>query len=267
MKHKRLITIFVITIFALISIFTIFSVYTIDFVNVKFNVSDNGKNSADVIEDKLSKWEGKNLLFVDEDEIVEELKSYTYFEVIAVKKDYPNVLNVVINERKARYIVEFEGEEYVLSSDGFVLEKAPNENSSLIKLNVDDVKVGNRFSFDDVRVGNYISSTDDNSIKALFDIMNVEGFSDFVTEVDIYWTADDDLSTPNKNEANQTLSIKTSTEVSVSIDKFKEFSVEKANALVKSYENIDDYLKANSYLEVIRSEVSGEIEVAWTQKN
>ena len=137
----------------------------------------------------------------------------------------------------------------------------------MIELNVDSVKIGNKFNFNNVTVGKYISSTDDNSIKALFDIMNVEGISDFVTKIDIYWTADDDPSTTDKNEANQALSIKTSTEVSVLIDKFKEFSIEKANALVKSYENIDDYLKANSFLEVIRSDESGKIEVAWTQKN
>ena len=267
MKHKRLITIFVIVIFALISLFTVFSVYTIDFVNVKFNISDGCKNTADIIDDVLLKWKGKNLLFVDKEDIVDELKDYTYFEVVSVKKDYPNVLNVEISERKERYIIKYDGEYFIVATDGFVLKKATTGNSSLIELNVDSVKIGNKFNFNNVTVGKYISSTDDNSIKALFDIMNVEGISDFVTKIDIYWTADDDPSTTDKNEANQALSIKTSTEVSVLIDKFKEFSIEKANALVKSYENIDDYLKANSFLEVIRSDESGKIEVAWTQKN
>lgn len=267
MKHKRLITIFVIAIFTLISVFTVFSVFTIDEVNVKFNVSDGGKITADVIEDTLSDWKGKNLLFVDEGDVRDELKDFTYFEVVSVEKDYPNTLNVEITERKARYLVEYNGEEYVVSTDGFVLEKLTAENSSLIKINVDSNKIGNRFEFASVIVGQYISTTDGGSMNALFDIMGVDGISDFVTEVSIYWTADDDASTTNKNEANQTLSIKTSTEVSVSIDKFKEYSVEKAKALVNSYKNIDDYLKANSYLDVFRSEDNGEIIVNWTEKN
>lgn len=267
MKHKRLITIFVIAIFALISIFTVFSVFTIDYVDVKFNISDDGRIDADVIEDKLSKWKGKNLLFISQDKLVDEIKDFTYFEVVSIEKDFPNKLNIEINERKARYVVEFEGENYVVSTDGFVLEKLTTENSSLIKLNVDSEKVGNRFSFTNVTIGQYIVTSDNGSINALFDIMDVEGLSDFVTEVDVYWTADDDTSTANRNEANQSLSIKTATEVSVSIDKFKEYSVEKAKALVKSYKNIDDYLKANSYLEVFRSDVNGEIIVDWTEKN
>ena len=227
MKHKSLITIFVIAIFTLISVFTVFSVFTIDYVDVKFNISDGGKVTADKIEDALSDWKGKNLLFINEDKIVDEIKDYTYFEVVSIKKDFPNRLNVEITERKARYIVEFEGEDYVLSTDGFVLEKLTNENSSLIRINVDSEKVGNRFNFTNVTIGKYIVTTDDNSLKSLYDIMSVEGISDFVTEVDVYWTADDDLDTPNKNEANQNLLIKTSTEVSVSINKFKEFSLEK----------------------------------------
>ena len=99
MKYKGLISIFISFIFLLVIVFTVFSVFTVKEVNVEYEVYASGKIDADIIDEKLSKYNGKNLLFLSIDDIVNEFSDYTYFEVVSAKKDFPNAITVTVKER------------------------------------------------------------------------------------------------------------------------------------------------------------------------
>lgn len=253
MKYKGLISVFISFIFLLVIIFTVFSVFTVKSVNVEFEVYASGRSTADIIDEKLSKYKGKNLLFLSTDDVLKEFDDYTYFEVVSAKKDYPNAMSLVVKERLARYLLTTDTGTFVISSDGFVLEKATSTNNQLLKLTVSN-KEGNRFAFDDVKVGEKLSSSDMDALTALYDVIETEQISGFVTDVEIFSAFDKSF-----------LTMYTATEVTIDVIDYKKDGANKASELAKSYADIDDYLKANSYLKVYTLEETNEIKVVWTR--
>ena len=254
MKYKGLISIFISFIFLLVIVFTVFSVFTVKEVNVEYEVYASGKIDADIIDEKLSKYNGKNLLFLSIDDIVNEFSDYTYFEVVSAKKDFPNAITVTVKERLARYLLTTKDGSYVISSDGFVLEKVTSTlDKQLLNLSISE-KEGNRLSFDNIEVGKKLTVDDVSALDALYDVIETEEISGFVTDVEIFSAFDKSL-----------LTMYTATEVTIDVIDYKTDSKNKAIELAKSYADIDDYLKANSYLKVYTLQETGAIKVVWTR--
>ena len=115
---------------------------------------------------------------------------------------------------------------------------AYTSDKELLNLSISD-KEGNKFAFETVEVGKTLSSNDNDALTALFDIVETESISGFVTNVEIFSAYDKSL-----------LTMYTATEVTIDVIDYKTDSVQKAVELAKSYADIDDYLKANSYLKV-----------------
>ena len=155
--------------------------------------------------------------------------------------------------RLARYLLNTDDGAYVISTDGFVLEKVTSTDKQLLNLSISD-KSGNKFAFESVEVGKKLSSNDEDALTALFDIVETQAISGFVTDVVIFSAYDKSL-----------LTMYTATEVTIDVNDYKTDGVAKANELAKSYAAIDDYLKANSYLKVYVLEETGEIKVVWTR--
>ena len=59
---------------------------------------------------------------MDAGEVVESLKHNYKIEILSVKKQFPNVLNVEIKERREIYYVESGGVVYVATEDGFIID-------------------------------------------------------------------------------------------------------------------------------------------------
>ena len=110
MKYKGLISVFISFIFLLVIIFTVFSVFTVKSVNVEFEVYASGRSTADIIDEKLSKYKGKNLLFLSTDDVLKEFDDYNKELASCIKK----------NNEDSVYILDLE----LKNGAGFIVAKA-----------------------------------------------------------------------------------------------------------------------------------------------
>ncbi len=253
MKYKGLFTIFIAVVFALIAVFTVFSVFKIKNVDVSYEAFESGFLETDDIDEALQEFLGKNLLFFNIDKVYDALDDCTRFEILSVTKKYPNTLVVEVKERREMFYVEFAGKNYIVASDGFVVEEVVSVPSGLIELKANQSLSGNKFDFTTVVVGDYLKTTEDDAITAMLKIVNTEGLSSILTSVEVF-------SAFNTNH----LIMDTATEVNVEIVNFKNRGEDKAKALINQYEDINDYLKANSKIYVTESAETGEINATWS---
>lgn len=256
MKNKILFTIMISVLFILITVFTFFSVFTIKHVKVDYSVLSSGGAGADKLQNVLSNYKGDNLLFVDTDEIVSSLKDNTYFEVLSCKKSYPNTLSLTVRERRARFTTNHLGEDFILSSDGFVLEKSSTK-TNLIKLTCATKPNGNVFSIKDVTVGENLETTENEIFSKCLEIIDNASLSDYITEVSVFYTG---------VSGGDFLFLHTTTSGIIVIQDFTVKSVDKAVKASASYTARDDYHKANYYLYVFEDESSGQIKVDWSKE-
>jgi len=256
MKNKVLFTIMLSVLFLLITVFTFFSVFTVKHIKVDYSVLSSGGEGADKLNNILSSYKGDNLLFVDTDEVVSSLKENTYFEVVSCKKDYPNTISLTVKERRARFTVNYLGEDFIVSSDGFVLEKSSNK-TNLIKLSCAVNPSGNVFSVDGVTVGQNLKTSEDEIFSKCLEIIDNASLSDYITEVSVFYTG---------VSGGDLLFLHTTTSGIIVIQDFTVKSVEKAVKASASYTARDDYHKANYYLYVFEDEGSGQIKVDWSKE-
>lgn len=121
MRAKRISVIMLAIGFLLAAIFSCVFVFSVSKVQVSFAVSSNF-NSAKV-QESLDVFKGKNLLFLNEDEVYSILKEERYLEVLSVEKEYPNVLNISLKERVGIYHFQYNSKYYLIDETGFVLEE------------------------------------------------------------------------------------------------------------------------------------------------
>lgn len=121
MKYRKLLiasgTLTVILFIAL-AFFTVFRVYD---VSVKYSVySDEDYSTA---EEVVSSYKGKNLVFLDAQEIADEIVEKTNLKVLSVKKVYPFTIEVELFSSEERFAIANEnGGYYVLDVDYVVLK-------------------------------------------------------------------------------------------------------------------------------------------------
>ncbi len=122
--------------FVVLTVIAVFSVFTVKNVDVSFNVSDELKYETDEIQDKLDKYLGKNLMFVDTEDISKILQEYPYLEVVSLKKVWPNVISVDLTERQKVYYISDtdKGVNYILDTNGIIVEQVDTTPIELIEI-------------------------------------------------------------------------------------------------------------------------------------
>ena len=138
-------------------IFSCFGIFSLKKVDVKFSVCV-GTDTLEV-QQTLNKFIGKNLLFLDETEVVSSIKDKQYMEVLSVKKQFPNVLSMEIRERREVYYVGVNDKVYVANEDGFVLNSfnATDLNGARrdkIELNLSGLTI------EKTEIGDYLKTSD-----------------------------------------------------------------------------------------------------------
>ncbi len=121
--RKSILTAFIVVAFVAIAVFSVFSVFVIKEVTPSFTVTTNCKSQTDEIEEKLNSYKGQSLLFLNLEEVKNDLSVNPYLEIVSVEKSYPNSLIVEVEERIERYVVKYDGASYAIDGNGFVLAK------------------------------------------------------------------------------------------------------------------------------------------------
>lgn len=180
MNTKKLSVILIAIAFTLVALFSCIGLLTVKEVRVTFAVAENTDSQA--IQNELDKNIGKNLLFLTEEEVIESLKGNHYLEVLSVDKQYPNVINVSIKERREVYLIEHGGKTYVTNEDGFVLSDnaLPTQTRNKIKL-----ELGQGVNFSQIQPGSIIKTDNDELLSAVFEMAKSVRLTDCIESIKI----------------------------------------------------------------------------------
>ncbi len=176
MKYKRLLILVTCLFFVTVLVFTTAMLFSVREISITANCIENSSQQIDVkANEVLKKYEGKNLLFISETEIKNSLNEVSgYAEVVSVKKNYPNKLEVVVKEKKECFAIFYNQKYYVLDSSLTVLnECSENKNNVDLKPNIlldfnladydqQTLKVGSCLNVYDLATKNYLTSCADN---------------------------------------------------------------------------------------------------------
>lgn len=95
------------------------------FFNVRdFVIHSRSEISKDSLRINLNRFYGKNMLFIDEDELKTELLKHNLISSIELEKAYPSTIHVIIEERKAVAWIENNDKKLIFSADGIILREA-----------------------------------------------------------------------------------------------------------------------------------------------
>lgn len=120
MKHQKLFIVSVILVFILYVVLSFITVFSVSDVKLTFSVySDEDVSAACEI---LDSYKGKNLLFIDTGEVASRITEETSLKVEYVRKSYPYTLEAKIFAREERFVIESDGEYYVLDDEYTVLK-------------------------------------------------------------------------------------------------------------------------------------------------
>ncbi len=249
MNIKRLAVIFIAVIFVVVTAFSSVAIFTVKQIDLSYSVLEGEVSNPSAVKKQLdSNYVGKNLLFLDEEDVVESLKDDYYLEVLSVDKQYPNVLKVSVKERLAVYAVNYGGEYYYATKDGFVVEKVSSftQTRDIIELDLSGFATAN------VTVGQNITTDDDELLLSLFEMAKAINLTDCVKSISV----------ENVTEFT-VVSFKTYTGVEIKIDVTPDYNTangqpvvlepSKASIAFYAYDTLlTDYQKSYGVLDLLR---------------
>ncbi|MBR2030241.1 MAG: hypothetical protein IJ999_04990 [Clostridia bacterium] len=159
MKNKRLIAFFCALAFMAVIVVGCGVVFTFKKAEVYF-VNEQGqyvqveKEKEDNIQTECIKsFFGKNLLFLDTSAVAEKVEQANLdLKAEKVEKAYPKKIRIFVSVRIKLYYLQVDGENYICSYDGFVMQKS-DDVSDLVKVDGDYGEVSG------LSVGSYIKGS------------------------------------------------------------------------------------------------------------
>ena len=178
MNKKKISAILISLAFLLVVVFSSISILSVKDVNVTYALSENVDASA--IQRALDKNLGKNFLFLSEEQVKDSLKGNHYVEVLSVDKQFPNVVNVMVKERREIYHIEYQGQSYVADETGFILKQGlpSGEARQTIKL-----LIGNGINLTSVQPGQTIKTDKDKLMSIVFDMAKSVNLTDCIESI------------------------------------------------------------------------------------
>ncbi len=174
--------------FAFVVLLACFGIFTVAKIDVSYAVSSYDVHTAESI---LSKYKGKNILFLNEQDVIDDLKSMTYLEVQSVEKKYPNVLSVNITERRETYKITVNNTTYILDENGVALNDSGEirQGGNVIDLEFitfrNNPNLTSKIEVTDVVLGQKIRTTSDETVFKSLEIAKQFGLFDCIKSVTI----------------------------------------------------------------------------------
>ena len=270
MNIKKLAVILIAVAFSLIVLFSCVALFSVKEIEVDFAVADDTDISA--VQDTLDGYLGKNLMFLKTEELKDALKDYHYMEVLSIKKAYPNVLKIKIEERRETYYIEHGEKVYVTTAEGFVLnvidksEYTGNTEREKITLKIKEINLVDKTEKDALisgnEIGNTIALSNDEFLGQVFEMAKSVHLTDCIKELKV------EKAVLGTVVAAKDVVITTYTGVKIRVIKADEQGLEKIEKAFNEYDNAStDYKKTFDYILVLKSEEQdnkGEIIVEWS---
>ncbi len=175
-KILKFFGIFVLLIFLIILLFSsnLFNIKTID-------VSGNVKLSDEKIISLSSLELYTNIFKFKKTNIEKKIKENSYIENVKITRRFPNTVNIEIEEREARYMLQFADSYVYINNQGYMLEIS-NEKLELPILvgfttDLSNIKAGNRINVDDLKKMN--------TVIKIYDSAKLNELNELITKIDI----------------------------------------------------------------------------------
>lgn len=153
---------------------SLFNIQTIE-------VSGNVKLSDEKIISLSSLELYTHILKFSKKDVVENIKENAYIEDVKITRVYPSTVNIEIEEREARYMLQFADSYVYINNQGYMLEIS-NEKLELPVLvgfttDLSNIKAGNRINVDDLKKMN--------TVIKIYDSAKLNEINDLITKIDI----------------------------------------------------------------------------------
>lgn len=229
MKYKKLLLISGIATVILFSVLvsvTVFRTYDV-VVNYSVYTSDETED----VENILSNYKGKNLLFLDANKIAEEITENTNFKVRGVTKKYPYTLVVDLYSEEERFALKEGDSYYVLDVDYVVLKTR-------------DTAINPADGLSDVLLVFNTTETPTVTLKRPLEYANESLFSALKTAISCFESPRDSLysvtviETPEKGNYRIELLLRSGVKMQIQKADFKTY--EKVSAGISKYRELTD---------------------------
>lgn len=223
--------------------------FSVKKVSVEFSVY--GESQATEIREDLETFNGRNILFVKVSDVYAVCDKYPYYEITAVKKEYPNVLKVNVKKRAEKFRLTADNGVFVLDGEGIVLN---DTGVTEIAANVIDLNAGDLTVV--AEVGKKITTSDDGLFFAVITSAQTLNISDCVKNISI------DKLNVGGTDFRRDAVFETHTGVKVTVEDVDDDGAAKINAAFIKYESLSDYEK--TVKDIIAYKSGGEIVAVWT---
>ena len=258
MKAKRLLVLLIGLAFFISLILSCLFIFSIKTVKTEFNVSADFDETN--VQNTLNEFNGKNLLFFNEEEVGLALSKFSNVKVLSVKKTYPNLLEVKVSERLVSYALCYNDNIYLLDNEGFIISERSDDydTKNLIKIKLADIKAVN------LVVGSKISTDFNELFYSAIEIAETT----LTEELEFTGTKIKDcvkeITISNSNKVKVAV-FSTYSGVAIRINKPDEDGTDKAQKGFTEYHKlINDYYKTYDTIDVTKIESTGKIKVTWT---
>lgn len=150
--------------------------------NIKsIEISGNTKLSDEKIISLSSLELYTNIFNFKRSNIVKNIKENAYIEDVKVSRKYPSTVNIEVEEREARYMLQFADSYVYINNQGYMLEIS-NEKLELPILvgfttDLSNIKAGNRINVDDLKKLN--------TVIKIYDSAKLNDMNELITKIDI----------------------------------------------------------------------------------
>ncbi len=251
MRTKKILVIVISVLFCLAVLFSCIFIFSVKDVVVTCTVY-GGEKVEQINKSFEDKFEGKNLLFLDTDDVSDMLEDNPYYIVESVEKDYPNVLNIKIKERLATYYIQTTDKVYKTNDYGVVLDWYKKEeftdktSREMIYLSLRGVNVTSAIK------GEIIKTDCDELVSSIFTMSKAVNLTDCINHVD---------AVVDQSKTVKDAIFKTYTGVEIWVENAHVRGEEKiVRGFNGYYNNADDYIKISGYINVLM-QLDGEIVV------
>ena len=162
--------------------FVIILLFSSSLFNIKtIEVSVNVKLSDEKIISLSSLELYTNIFNFKKGNIVEKVKENAYIESVNISRKYPSTVNIEVEEREAKYMLQFADSYVYINNQGYMLEIS-NEKLELPVLvgfttDLSNIKAGNRINVDDLKKMN--------TVIKIYDSAKLNELNELITKIDI----------------------------------------------------------------------------------
>ncbi len=239
MRTKKFAVILVAIVFILVMLFSCIALFTVKKVQVNYAVSDN--TDTFTVQGKLNEYLGKNLLFLNTDDVKSSISDFHYMEVLSVDKQFPNIIKVEIKERREIYDVVQGDKVYVTTDDGLKLReydyKEGNESRERITLKLNGITIS------ETKFGERLVTDGEELLDAVFEMAKSVRLTDCIKNVEI-----------QKGIENETAIFQTYTGVKIIVREILDDGIKKIETAFEKYDEVaTDYEKTFKVIETVKT--------------